>query len=67
MANAPAELLEKYADEMLKDQNNRQRLAQQTLDFKVYNAIKDNVTLDNKDVTVEEFQALFMPAEAAAE
>lgn len=69
MANAPAEMLEKYAGEMLKDQNNRQRMAQQSLDFKVFNAIKDNVTLDDKDVTVDEFRALFTPVvdEAAAE
>ncbi|MDE6010174.1 MAG: trigger factor [Muribaculaceae bacterium] len=61
MANAPAEMVEKYAQELLKDQNARQRMAQQSLDFKVFNAIKDNVTLDEKDVTVDEFRALFAP------
>lgn len=64
MANAPAEMLEKYANEMLKDENQRQRMAQQSLDFKVYNAIRDNVTLDDKEVGVEEFRTLFAPAEA---
>jgi trigger factor len=69
MGNVPAETLEKYAKEILSDSNNRQRLAQQSLEFKVYNAIKDNVTLDEKDVTIDEFRALFAPAaeEAAAE
>lgn len=61
MANAPAEMVEKYAQEVLKDNNNRQRMAQQSLDFKVFNVIKDNVTLDDKDVTVEEFRTLFAP------
>lgn len=64
MANAPVEMLDKYAGEILKDQNNRERMAQQSLDFKVFNAIKDHVTLDEKEVSVEEFQALFIPAEA---
>lgn len=67
MANAPAEMLDKYAGELLKDENHRQRMAQQSLEFKVFNAIKDNVNLDNKDVTVDEFRALFTPAEPVAE
>lgn len=65
MANVPAEMLDKYAAEVLKDQNQRQRMAQQSLEFKVYNAIKDNVSLDDKEVSVDEFRALFTPAEMA--
>lgn len=73
MANAPKEMVEKYAQEILKDQKNVQRLAQQSMDFKVFNAIKENATLDEKEVTVDEFRALFAPelgaeaTEAAAE
>ena len=59
MANAPKEMVEKYAQEILKDEKNVQRLAQQSMDFKVFNAIKENVSLDEKDVNVEEFRTLF--------
>ncbi len=62
--NLPQDLVEKYANEVLKDQKNRERLAAQALDEKVFGVIKENVTLDNKDVTVEEFMKLFAPAEA---
>lgn len=70
MANAPKEMVEKYAQEILKDEKNVQRLAQQSMDFKVFNAIKENVSLDEKDVNVEEFRTLFaseVGEEAAAE
>lgn len=66
MANAPADMIEKYAAEMLKDEKNRQRMAQQSLEFKVYNAIKDNVSIDDKEVSVEEFRTLFAPVEQTA-
>ncbi|MDE6329190.1 MAG: trigger factor [Muribaculaceae bacterium] len=67
MTNVPAEHLEKYAAEMLKDEKVRGRMAQQALEFKVFSAIRDNVTLDNKTVSVADFQALFAPAQAEAE
>lgn len=65
MANVPDENLNKYAAEMLKDEKVRRRMMDQTMDFKVYNTIRDNVTLDNKTVSVAEFQQLFAPAEEA--
>lgn len=66
MSNVPQEQLEKYAQEMLKDEKVARRMGDQALEYKVFNAIRENVTLDNKDVTVPEFQALFAPAEAPA-
>lgn len=62
--NLPQDMVEKYAEQVLKDEKNRERLAAQALDEKVFGVIKENVTLDNKDVTVEEFTKLFAPAEA---
>ena len=50
----------------MKDEKNRNMLFQNALTRKVFEVIKENVTLDNKDVTVEEFRQLFVPAEAAA-
>ena len=68
MANVPEETLEKYAKEILSDEKARRRMIDQALDFKIFNAIRDNVTLDNKDVTIDEFRALFAPvAEEGAE
>lgn len=58
------QLVDKYAQDVIKDQKNRDMLAQNALNRKVFDAIKENVTLDPKDVTVEEFQKLFVPAEA---
>lgn len=58
------QIVDKYAQEVTKDPKNREMLYQNALNRKVFETIKENVTLDNKDVTVEEFQKLFVPAEA---
>ena len=62
MTNVPDENLNQYAREMLKDEKVRRRMMDQTLEFKVFSTIRDNVTLDDKKVTVAEFQNLFAPA-----
>lgn len=62
MAQVPEESLEKYAKEMLKDDSVRRRIAKDAFEMKVFGAIHDSVTLDNKEVSVEEFNALFAPA-----
>lgn len=66
MMNVPDDALEKYADEMLKDEKTRNRLARQTGDMKVYGAIKEAVSADEKQVSVEEFNKLFTDAEESA-
>lgn len=66
MANVPDENLNQYAQQMLKDEKTRRRMFDQTLEFKVFNTVRDNVTLDNKTVSVAEFQQLFAPAEEAS-
>jgi len=58
------EIIDRYAQEVLKDEKNREMIGQNALSRKVFEAINENVTLDNKDVTLEEFQKLFAPAEA---
>lgn len=60
------EIIDRYAEEVVKDDKNREMLAQNALNRKVFEAVKENVTLDTKDVTVEEFRQLFMPAQAEA-
>lgn len=64
MANAPEETLEKYGQEMLKDEKVRRQLTDQALNFKLFTTVHDAVSLDNKEVTVEEFRALFALPEA---
>lgn len=59
MANAPEETLEKYGKEMLKDDKIKTQLADQALNFKMFTTIHDAVTLDQKEVNVDEFRALF--------
>lgn len=58
------QIVDKYAQEVTKDPKNREMLYQNALNRKTFEVIKENVTLDNKDVTVEEFQKLFVPEEA---
>ncbi|MDE6769187.1 MAG: trigger factor, partial [Muribaculaceae bacterium] len=60
------QLVEQYANQVVKDQKNREMLTQNALTRKVFEVIKENVSLDNKDVTVEEFRQLFAPAQAEA-
>ena len=59
MANVPENMLEKYAKDILENKEYRQQIVQQSVDNKLYNAIKNVVTLDEKTVNVEEFNALF--------
>lgn len=59
------EIIDRYANEVVKDSKNHEMLYGNALNRKVYAAVKENVTLDNKDVTLEEFQALFAPAAEA--
>lgn len=59
MANVPEDVLEKYSKEMLENKEYRQQIVQQSVDNKLFEAIKNAVTLENKTVSLEEFNALF--------
>jgi trigger factor len=67
MMNVPEDALKHYAQEIVKDQKTREQVARQTVDMKTFAAVREAVTLDEKPVTVEEFNKLFAPAEDAAE
>lgn len=67
MMNAPEQLVEQYTDNVLKDDKARQRLENEAEHNKMFAALVQAVTLDEKEVTPEEFGALFKeetPAEA---
>lgn len=65
MTNVPEDAVEHYASEILKDNKTRSRVYRQTSDMKLFNAIRASVSLDEKEVSVDEFNELFR-AEAEA-
>jgi len=66
MTNVPEDAVEHYAGEILKDEKARNTIYRQTSDMKLFNAIRAAVSLDEKEVSVDEFNELFR-AEAEAE
>lgn len=59
IANLPEEAVDNYAREILKDKNANQRLHENTLTNKLFAAIHDNVTLDEKEVSADEYKELY--------
>lgn len=59
MANIPEDLLENYAREMLKKKENVRGLADRATEEKIMNAIKDSVTLNEKEISSEDFYKMF--------
>ena len=59
MANVPEDLLNNYAQEMLKKEETVRSLVDKVVEEKLIEIFKKEVTLKNKEVTVEEFQKLF--------
>ena len=66
MTNVPEDAVEHYAGEILKDEKARNTIYRQTSDMNLFNAIRAAVSLDEKEVSVDEFNELFR-AEAEAE
>ncbi len=63
MTSAPEDAVERLAGEILKDKKSHDRLVDQAFDMKLYEGIHGAVTLDDKTVSVEEFNALFTAPE----
>lgn len=64
MTQVPDETLDKYTDEILRDEKVRRKIANDAFEMKIMKEIYDNVTRDEKEVSVEEFNALFAEPEA---
>lgn len=62
MTNVPVETLDRYVSDILKDDKSRNQVYSQTADMKLYNGIRASVTVDDKEVSVEEFNDLFRKA-----
>ncbi len=60
MPNVPDDILEKYAQEIINGKQGDQ-VRQQAFENKLFGAIKNAVTLDEKNVSVEDFNKLFAP------
>jgi trigger factor len=58
MSNVPDEYLENYAQEMLKKRENADGLVDRAIDVKLTAALKNVVKLNEKDVTLEDFQKM---------
>ncbi|OAV70723.1 Trigger factor [Bacteroidales bacterium Barb4] len=59
MSSMPDEYLLNYAKSLMKDENTLRNMTEHALDGKFAQWLKEQVTLDTKDVTVEEFNQLF--------
>jgi trigger factor len=58
MSNVPDEYLENYAQDMLKKRENVDGLVDRAVDMKLTAALKNVVKLNEKDITLEDFQKL---------
>ena len=59
MNNVPAEYLENYAEEMLKNKQQAQSLIERSIETKLVAALKNVLNLNHKAVSAEEFGKLF--------
>ena len=59
MTNVPDELLENYSQEMLKSKESRSQLIDRATEAKPQTAIKNAVTLEEKEISTEDFGKLF--------
>ena len=66
MMNIPDELLDNYSKEMLKKRETVDGLVNRAIETKLTAALKGDVKLKSKKVTIDEFNKLFEPAETAA-
>lgn len=58
MSNIPDELIDKYAEEMLKKRENIDPLVEATVDRKLGQALKEVVKLDTKEISLDDFNKM---------
>lgn len=64
MTAVPDDVLTKYANDLLENERTLEQITTQTIDAALWAKIKESVTVDEKTVTVEEFNKLFSAPEA---
>ncbi|MCC8120057.1 MAG: trigger factor [Bacteroidales bacterium] len=58
MTNLDEEIIDKYADNMLKEKEYRQRIFDSVSENKVFHVIRNTVTIDEKEVSLDEFKKM---------
>lgn len=58
MTNLTEDIFEDYAKRMLADAKTRNQMVDQVVDTKMFNAIKAKATIENKEVTLDEFRKI---------
>lgn len=64
MTNVDDETLADYAKRLIADKNYRRDIAERVADFKLFQAVKNMITLERKEVSLEEFGKLAQREEA---
>ena len=59
IGNVPDETLDRYAGELMENKDYAKEINRRAFEDKVFATIRDNVSLTEKNVTVEEFNKLF--------
>lgn len=59
MANIPEEYLAQYAESVLKDEKQRGQLRDSAISRRILAVVREQASLDNKEVSLEEFNELF--------
>lgn len=65
MTSLPAEMVENYAEEMLKDQNNARNLFDRAMEDKIADYLKSKLGVTEKTVSLDEFRKFFETEEKA--
>lgn len=63
MTNLPDDVVERYAKEILDNKEYRQRIAERAVEDKMYAGIKEAVNIEEKSISVDDFNALFKAEE----
>lgn len=67
MMGLPIEMIENYANDMLKNEENARNLFDRAMEKKITEVLKDKLSVDEKTVTLDEFRAFFETKEEVEE
>lgn len=59
MMGMPAEMIENYANDLLKNEDNARNMFDRAMEKKISVALKDKVTVEDKTISMDEFKAFF--------
>jgi len=59
MVGMEDDIISNYAKDMLKKEETRSNIIERVADAKIYSLLKQTVTLENKDITIEELNKMF--------